>query len=358
MFVPVTNRSPGLEKFIFSPLSNPSMKLAYWDEEGYVSELRLASEEIKPNSKSNETEPSTGHGAATADEGVLKASKQSDNKSKKRKGEATATASNKKVSYISHSLIWDNFNPSAKVVPAHLNFWRNRHAELHGIQPEDSDPGSSDTGSQQANSHSTPEAAAESTSPSQSFADLGRKCCLLCSRQFKTEAEVHKHERLSQLHRDNLKDGDLRAKALARLSKLGSDNPSDTPTYRDRAKERRAAFNQPKRPVSDSRPAAAAGAPPQASHDASPPAETQSKGAALLNKMGWTAGAGLGAQGTGIVAPVPTEMYVQGVGLGAQGGKVGDAVDEAERNTTGGYSEFLERTREKAKERFQRLTKE
>lgn len=71
--------------------------------------------------------------------------------------------------------------------------------------------------------------------------------------------------------------------------------------------------------------------------------------------MGWNAGEGLGAQGTGIVAPVATDMYVQGVGLGAQGGKIGDAVDEAGRNTTSRYGEFLERTKDKAKERFQKL---
>ena len=56
-----------------------------------------------------------------------------------------------------------------------------------------------------------------------------------------------------------------------------------------------------------------------------------------------------------MIAPVATDMYVQGVGLGAQGGKVGDAVDEAGRNTRGGYEGFLERTRDRAKERFERM---
>ncbi len=71
--------------------------------------------------------------------------------------------------------------------------------------------------------------------------------------------------------------------------------------------------------------------------------------------MGWSAGEGLGAQGTGVTVPVATDMYVQGVGLGAQGGKVGDALDEAGRNTRSGYEGFAERTREKAKERFEKL---
>jgi hypothetical protein len=80
-----------------------------------------------------------------------------------------------------------------------------------------------------------------------------------------------------------------------------------------------------------------------------------SKGATLLGKMGWSAGTGLGAQGTGMTAPVTTDLYVQGVGLGAQGGKVGDAVEEAGRNTRGRYDEFLEKTRDNARQRYERM---
>ena len=71
--------------------------------------------------------------------------------------------------------------------------------------------------------------------------------------------------------------------------------------------------------------------------------------------MGWTSGQGLGAQGEGMTAPIATDMYVSGVGLGAEGGKMGDAVEEAGRNTKSGYEGFLERGREKAKERFEAL---
>ena len=125
----------------------------------------------------------------------------------------------------------------------------------------------------------------------------------------------------------------------------------DALEYRDRAKERRQAFGASKKislPLKKS-----ATQPEEASQNE--PAPAPSKGASLLGKMGWSAGEGLGAQGTGMTAPIATDMYVQGVGLGAQGGKIGDAVDEAERNTKGGYGEFLERTRDKAKERFQQM---
>lgn len=56
-----------------------------------------------------------------------------------------------------------------------------------------------------------------------------------------------------------------------------------------------------------------------------------------------------------MTAPIATDMYVQGVGLGAMGGKIGSAEEEAERNTKGGYAEFAERTRDKAKERYERM---
>lgn len=202
----------------------------------------------------------------------------------------------------------------------------------------------------------------------QSFADLTKKCCYLCSRQFKTEAEVNKHERLSQLHRDNLNSADLVSKAQAKMAKAGiSVRPvEDNSEYRDRAKERRAAFGASSKKISlplkkgamhnRSNSSEKGKVEKEEDEDDDPP-PIPSKGASLLGKMGWTAGEGLGAQGTGRVAPISTDMdmYVQGVGLGAEGGKVGNAAEEAERNTSGGYGEFLERTKDKAKERFERM---
>lgn len=135
------------------------------------------------------------------------------------------------------------------------------------------------------------------------------------------------------------------------MAKAGITPPTSTEEYRDRAKERRAAFGSSKKiSLPLKKPTT------QPDEETQPdPVPPPSKGASLLGKMGWSAGEGLGAQGTGMTAPIATEMYVQGVGLGAQGGKVGDAVEEAERNTKGGYSEFLERTRDKAKERFESM---
>lgn len=159
---------------------------------------------------------------------------------------------------------------------------------------------------------------------------------------------------MSDLHRDNMKNEDLVSKAQAKIAKAGvapSASTEDSSEYRDRAKERRAAFGEGKKkslPLKKS-----ASQPEEAAKDESAPAP--SKGASLLGKMGWSAGEGLGAQGTGMTAPIATDMYVQGVGLGAQGGKMGDAAAEADRNTKGKYGDFLEKTRDKAKQRFESM---
>lgn len=238
-------------------------------------------------------------------------------------------------------------------MPAHLQFWSNRHAELHGAQPASSDKTSGPQESSKAKKLALP---SDTDPPQQTFADPGKNCCYLCSRQFKTPAEVNKHERLSDLHRNNLKNGDLVSKAEAKMARAGaSTTPSaeDTSEYRDRAKERRAAFGASKKislPLKKS--ATQPETPAEEEADAPPP---PSKGASLLGKMGWSAGEGLGAQGTGRTETIATDMYAQGVGLGAQGGRIGDAVDEADRNTKGGYGDFLERTKDKAKARFESM---
>jgi RNA-binding protein 5/10 len=357
VFVPVYNNPNAAEIFTFSPLSNPSLKLAYWDEEAYVSELLLEVEDLESRADaSGDSRERKSQGYAAAEkEGLKKPVKEPEGKTKKRKAETGAGASNKKVTFLpptsSGSLTcWRTL----KAVPAHLQFWYNRHAELHGVKPEEPSTDSTETlpKTVQKTKDNIP---AEDAPPVQSFADFNRNCCLLCSRQFKTQTEVNKHERLSQLHRDNMSNDELKAKALAKLAKIvpsSSPPPDNGPQYRDRAKERRSAFNQPTRPTPESNNSKAKMAAEKEVVEAPPP----SKGAALLNKMGWTAGAGLGAQGTGVLAPIQTEMYVQGVGLGAAGGKLGDAVEEATRKTRGGYSEFLERTRDKAKERFEGMS--
>lgn len=336
VFVPVVQQqSPELDKFTFSPLSNPSLKLMYWDEAGYASELVVARDERSLLTKAKES-LNAKLAAAAAKEGLLGESNDSESKVKKRKAEKDAAPNAKKV------------------VAPHLQFWSNRHAELHGLPPKEDDaPENAAPSSSKESKADRPKTDSHTT---RSFADMNRKCCLLCSRQFKTEAEVTKHERVSQLHRDNLENKDLITKALTKLSKAGIVQPeSEGSGYRDRAKERRVAFNQPKQPVAQHKVHKESVTPKEEDPAPVQPKPVQSKGAALLGKMGWTAGEGLGAKGTGRTEAITPELYTQGVGLGAQGGKIGDALEEADRATRNSYADFVSKSKDKAKERFERM---
>ncbi|KAK6502168.1 hypothetical protein TWF506_002762 [Arthrobotrys conoides] len=332
VFVPMIQPKPSSEKWTFEPLGGMGggVKLAYWDEEGYckvhfaecamqdpTNEVQnTAKEDSKPKKRADKTSPDT----------------RIVDKTKKRKAE---------------NICGKELTNTSKKLPSHLQFWQERHTELHGTSL--ADPGA-------------PIAAAvdegeQDTRLAKSYADPAKLCCYLCSRQFKSEADVNKHERVSELHFKNLKDEKLVKVAEAKLRKKGivrdrEAAEDDGQAYRDRAKERRIIHSQP------ANPAAAKGQQKSkevAAARASPEKETKvpiNRGASLLSKMGWTEGRGLGAQETGITAPIVAGMYVEGVGLGASGGKVGD-VDGAPE--AGNYQGFVERTKEKARGRYEQL---
>lgn len=311
------------EKFTFSPLANPSLKLQYWDEEAYVTELLLEA----PDQAGNATQAV--QLILAENEGLKSAA--GDDKAKKRKTQTEPSASSKKAT------------------PSHLQFWSNRHAELHGLQRKrtNSDPSSPSSDAQNP--------------PSRSYADPIRYCCYLCMRQFTSSAEVNKHERLSELHRTNLKDEAKVKRARHKLEKHNITAESQGVTsqqqteeskqeYRDRAKERRKIYgvvNKKGEQVGTSSNSKEKAPSP-------PPAAPPSKGANLLAKMGYT-GAGLGASGEGMNAPLQQDVYAAGVGLGAQGGKLGDAIEQAERNTKGDYGEWVAQGRDKMRERYKNM---
>ncbi|KIW73176.1 hypothetical protein, variant [Phialophora macrospora] len=328
VFVPVLNPTPDVERFCFSPVGNPTLKLAYWDEGGYVTELAVSmpARTAQGSSKPMSLVPA-------ADPGI-KPLKDTEKSTKKRKAHPDADAA----------------AGVKKPASSHLQFWSNRHAELHGIKQ---------TSHKGEDSKSTDGNSSTDAPPSQSYADPHRHCCYLCMRQFSNAAEVNKHERLSDLHRQNLQDETKVQKAEAKLTKHGIERRTDTapsgPTreYRDRARERRKVYgvvNKKGEQVGNAPRSSRA-----SSDDDTPAPPVQSKGASLLSKMGYTAGQGLGASGEGMTAPISQDIYVAGVGLGAQGGKLGDAVKEAERNTKGDYGGFLEETKKRAKERYDSL---
>lgn len=362
VFVPVLNKPVrGQEHFTFAPATNTSIKLAYWDQDAYVKELIVSDGN---NENSGQAPP-----PATTDKGDSnKLGKDGEKKTKKRKAEAALGEGVKKP------------------LASHLEFWTNRHKELHGKSSTPSADADSTQATLSSRTGSSTKEKDDRNPPSQSFADPIKNCCYLCSRQFKSAAEVNKHERVSDLHQTNLKNDDLVRKALAKLGNAGlpvnrvhttdtAEQAEDTTTeeYRDRAKERRTLFNQPKQPgfkgqgtgrKADPNKAAnvdATTAPSSSHQAAAPPSDAtvapgpMGKGASLLGKMGWSAGQGLGASGGPATAPIATDLYVAGVGLGAVGGKLGDAVEEAGRATRGDYGEFAQRAKDKARERYESL---
>jgi len=320
VFVPVYNAPDEAEQFTFLPLTPVSggMRLAYWDEEGYVSELVLnTAEENKPAEESKET--------------VV-----GEKKTKKRKAEVAPGGS-----------AAEKLAAKKAILPAHLQFWQNRHSELHGGRAKAADQAENTASTEGGESSSTTPAQAreENKGPQESFADLNKLACLLCSRVFKTAEKLHQHERVSELHATNLTNPTLCETARKKLPKNASTTSSE---YRDRAKERRQAFG----PSTTASSANAQKNKTKTSPPVEAPVVTQpNKGAALLGKMGWTQGQGLGATGEGRTDHVVAEMYTAGVGLGMKGAKVGD-VEEVAKAGGGGYQEFVRKTKERAKERY------
>ncbi len=103
----------------------------------------------------------------------------------------------------------------------------------------------------------------------------------------------------------------------------------DEPTYRDRAAERRVAFNQPDKPLPEEAPTQpqkrkfAEGPkppPPPPAPAVEPGKDEANVGNQLLAKMGWKSGTGLGREGEGRVDPVLVQQFDNRAGLGASKG--------------------------------------
>ncbi|KAK4124818.1 hypothetical protein N657DRAFT_689225 [Parathielavia appendiculata] len=237
----------------------------------------------------------------------------------------------------------------------------------------------------------TPRLKSERLPVYKSYADLDRLRCVLCKRVFKELRLVWLHEQQSELHKRMLADAANRKRATEELKTMGKRLRVLEPDaefksqweelrrvrflgrqYRDRALERRRAFGRFKQPgVSSVHPAGVGGGgggqtiPEKRKEPAAEtvgdrdnnkePAAKKSKGAGMLAKMGWTAGAGLGAEGAGRTEAIATEVYAPGVGLGAEGGRLGDAAEEAARNTRGDFAAFVQKTKERARERFEKM---
>lgn len=319
VFVPESDTEESRTRFTFSSTLNTNIRLKYWDENAYLSEFR------NPRQPSEMMYLNSLHSrildTATALPEVSKPTIESEAKRhRKRKGEDEGI---------------DKSKP--QVMASQLEFWSNRRNELHEGGVKDTNQAA----------QILPDEMTQTTS--RSYADLSRNCCLLCSRQFKKAVEVNKHEELSRLHRDNLKNAALVQRALKKLGEDPSLSTADEALYRDRARERRITFKAQNI-------TAAAGVnligPVPQSMTAEPAVIIQSRGAALLGKMGWSEGKGLGAEGAGITSAITTDVYATRVGLGAQGGRMGDVLETVKDDAQGKRSNFLVKTKQKAKERF------
>ncbi|OCF30828.1 hypothetical protein I316_07551 [Kwoniella heveanensis BCC8398] len=167
------------------------------------------------------------------------------------------------------------------------------------------------------------------------LASTGKVACLLCQRQFKTDEILRKHVAQSDLHKTNLADANARdAGQRRKLAVVSSWESNDNATkYRDRAAERREAFNQPSVPIPSEAPSYASQQekkrkyaegpkppPPPPPPGLHPGEDDSNVGNQMLAKMGWTAGTGLGKEREGRVDPILVQQFENRAGLGASKG--------------------------------------
>ncbi|KAK5164209.1 uncharacterized protein LTR77_009903 [Saxophila tyrrhenica] len=198
--------------------------------------------------------------------------------------------------------------------------------------------------------------------------------CYLCFSKLNSAEHVNLHLRGSTKHAEGLENEKDVAKAYERLASMGIDpsstipssalppQPLQNPAAQPAAAEKwvdRAAMRREQEAATSAAPAkipsfslkgkGSGARTATASTTSSAPAPekpTYGKAANMLAKHGWTEGQGLGAAGEGLAAPIEASAYSRGVGLGAEGGKVGDAAVEASK----GYAEAA---RDKARARLQ-----
>ncbi|WVF66706.1 hypothetical protein IAT40_001448 [Kwoniella sp. CBS 6097] len=192
------------------------------------------------------------------------------------------------------------------------------------------------------------------------LASTGKVACLLCQRQFKTEEILRKHVAQSDLHKTNLGDANARdAGQRRKLAVSSSWEAADNATkYRDRAAERREAFNQPTMPIPSEAPSYASQQekkrkyaegpkppPPPPPPGLHPGRDDNNVGNQMLAKMGWTAGTGLGKEREGRVDPILVQQFENRAGLGASKG-----VEAGKWSGPGGLQQ---RALDMAKERYE-----
>ncbi|GIZ38685.1 hypothetical protein CKM354_000209300 [Cercospora kikuchii] len=247
-----------------------------------------------------------------------------------------------------------------------VNLWQKKQAELRGEIAEKDDSRPPSSGSEQ---HTTEEAPQQSYVHQKTKGGKLQTTCYLCSSQLSADVTPAQHVAGSKKHLTLLQDEAKVKLAWERLAKFGitadqtvkvevkvaEKTEPEKKEWRDRAKERRiqeakaGTTEKVKVSLKDVKKKEGGGA----SAQQKPTKPSYGKGMAMLQKAGWAEGEGLGAGG-GITAPIEQMSYNAGVGLGHEGAKRGDANEEAERATRGGDG-WVEKTKDLARERFERM---
>ncbi|XP_063544822.1 RNA-binding protein 5-like isoform X1 [Cydia strobilella] len=150
--------------------------------------------------------------------------------------------------------------------------------------------------------------------------DWTKLTCLLCKRKFPSAEVLTKHKTLSDLHKQNLAAHRKQCESAPQMN-----------GYRDRAAERRMKFGEDETPVRKRyEPPEPIQPPIQA---APPPSVVDTIGGKMLQKMGWSAGRGLGKTEQGRIAPIEAEQRPSLAGLGQKRGIYTPTPGETYRDT-------------------------
>lgn len=153
--------------------------------------------------------------------------------------------------------------------------------------------------------------------------DFEQNICLLCKRRFKNGDQIKRHRSLSKLHTSRLKRLRQRLFSEDQLDRI--ERKEREALYRDRAKERRLKYGQTDRVTTlDSTYLASneMGVVNTAPKLEPEPIGRANKGAALMTKMGWREGIGLGKSNEGITDIIKLDSQVGTSGLGSKVHKV------------------------------------
>lgn len=155
--------------------------------------------------------------------------------------------------------------------------------------------------------------------------DLNKHICMLCRRMFKDNDQLMKHQSLSDMHSNKLKR--LKNRIFIEEQLISQEKRDKEALYRDRAKERRLKYGQPDRmiPLEPILPAEATNPkviPNNQQKTPVMPLSRDNKGAALLSKMGWREGTGLGKNSEGMTDILKIESQVGTSGLGSKSHRI------------------------------------